>query len=280
METPSRDETPTPTDESRERVKYLLRYVWRGNQREMARAIGVTQGLLSKVVNGHQAPGPKLIDALAGHPEVNADWVRNGAGEPTYAPQDGSLPTAAGVLPGPPLRHPHLLTGARHPVARSLDRDTRYWLSLSPTSPLLREPALRLAAGDLLLVEADPEWTGRPDMTDGRLCGVRFLALPEPTYELGLVSSSQGEAIVKLVGGAFAPPPPALTTRPKPPEDRNLRRKVLDLEGEEAKAIKREQLKSEAKQAAAEGLPIAQADIVAVQVYMVRPDLCPVERRG
>ncbi len=273
MKTPPPDDAAPGANETRERVKYLLAHLWRGRQREMARSVGVTQGLLSKVVNGQQAPGPRLIAALAAHPDVNGEWLRTGAGQPLYLPEEGSLPVATGLLPGPPLRYPQLLSGARHAVARAHDRETRYWLLLGPTSPLVREPALRLASGDLLLLETDAGWTRQPNLTHGRLCGVRFAGRPEPCYEVGVVAWASEGARVRLFGGAFVPPPPAPSKRLKPREGAPLRRKVRLLEDEEAKKKRREEAEATSRQAAAEGLPITQDDIVAVQVYMARPEL-------
>jgi hypothetical protein len=262
------------TEDARDRVKYLLAHLWRGNQREMARAVGVSQGLISKVVNGQQAPGPRLLTALANHPGVDSDWVVSGTGQPIPFPERGSLPIAAGVLPGPPLEYPHLLGGSRHPVADALSRPTRYWLLLAQNSPLVREPSLRLAPGDLLLLDSDPAWTRRPDLTDGRLCGVRLPAHPSPEYHLGRVVLLPRGLVVQLFGGSFVWPRPASPTAGRVP-DRDTprpRRKVRMLEGEKEKKRKREQVEEQARTDARDGLPIDQGDIVAVLVYMVRPD--------
>ena len=63
-----------------ERVKFLLDYRWRGNQREMARDLSVSQGLISKIVNGVQGPGKRFLHALARQTGVNAEWVLGGVG--------------------------------------------------------------------------------------------------------------------------------------------------------------------------------------------------------
>ncbi len=249
-------------DGGRERVVYLLAHLFGGNQRAMARALGVSQALISQVVNGNRAAGPRLMAALARHPGVDPEWLRGGTGQPLVLPERGTLPVAAGLLPGPPLLFPQLLSGSRHPVADALGRPTRYWVALAPDSDLVREPRLRLAPGDLLLLEADPAWTRRPDLTDGRLCGVRLAARPEPVYRLGRVAPADAGAVVSLFGGAFVPP-----YRPTPS------RVIRTPEAIEARKLARERAVAEARRAAAEGLPIDRADIVAVQVYMARPEL-------
>lgn len=273
MPTPESEDAVARTVAARDRVKYLLAHHWRGNQREMARALSVSQGLISKVVNGQQNPGRRLLAALAARPEINAEWVRSGVGQPVPFPEDGSLPVVAGVLPGPPLRFPQLLTGTRHPVARGLDRPTRYWHQIGSRSPLVRDPSQRLVPGDLLLMETAADWVGRSDMTMGRLCGVRFPGYPEPFHELGLVIASPGGLLARLFSGSFVPPLPEPTTRRKRKPDVELRRKVRLLENEEQKAERRKQAEAAARKAAEEGLTIQQDDIVAVQVYMVRPEL-------
>lgn len=261
--------------EIRKRVHFLLTNLWSGNQREMARALSVTQGLLSKVLSGKQGPGPRLLRALAGHPEVNEGWLRTGMGQPIPIPTEGSLPVAVGPLPGPPLRYPHLATGIRHPVAKTHERPTRYWLALSSTSALLREPMFALAPGDLLLFEGDPAWTHRPDMTDGRLCAVQFADEYESTLEIGLVASTPHQVVVRLFGGSFVLPAPPKTRSGAPSKVSStpIRRRIRPLEVEEKKARMREKSIAEAKLAAADGLVIKQTDIVAIQIYMARPQM-------
>jgi hypothetical protein len=248
----------------------------------MARAVGVSQGLISKVVNEHQAPGRRLTEALAAHPGINPEWVATGTGEPTLRPDRGSLPVTEEVLPGPPQEYPHLLTGSRHPVAGALDRPSRYWVRLSPDSPLVLEPTLRLAPDDLLLLETDANWTRRPDLTEGRLCGVRFPVQPVPVYHLGRVLEASGGLTAKLFGGSFvppqAPPPPPATPTPERASTettpgRRVRRRVRRLEDQEQKRRLREEREAQARTKARDGLQISRDDIVAVQVYMARPEL-------
>jgi transcriptional regulator with XRE-family HTH domain len=256
---------------ARERVRYLLLHRWGGNQREMARTAGVSQGLISKVVNGVQFPGRRLLSAIAAVPGVSAEWVTRGSGQPIPFPERGSLPIAVGVLPGAPLEFPHLLSASRHPIAEALNRPTRYWLALTENSPLVREPALRLSPGDLLLLEADKEWTSRRDLSDGRLCGVRCPGHSEPRFEMGIVWWSPRGSLLRLVGGSFTPHPPATSKKSKP-RSFGQRRHIRPLELEEAKAQMRRQIESES-QKAADSLPIDLRDIVAIQVYMTRPEL-------
>ena len=275
------DDSDPHHDSEQGRIKYLLVHLWHGNQRAMARAIGVSQGLISQVINGQQAPGPKLLSALATHPGINAEWLKTGTGQPLPYREKGSLPIALGILPGLPMQFPNLLTGSRHPVAEALDRHSRYWLLLTQNSPLVHEPELRLAQGDLLLLEADKAWTRRLDLTDGRICGVRLQARPEPSYHLGRVDLSSHGLVVRLFGGSSVMSArPSVPSSSKPqtsippsteyPTKPRLRRQVKNLNSEEESAPIRRQFWDQA-QKAAEGVPIAREDIVGVPVYLVRP---------
>jgi hypothetical protein len=285
-----REHVVRPREAIRDRVKFLLDYRWNGNQRQMARDMAVSQGLISKIVNGLQGAGRCFLATLARQPGVNADWLLHGEGQPLSLPPKGTVPVALGVLPGPPPAHPQLLTGQRHPVAEALDRASRYWLELQSGSPLLRDAGLRLLAGDLLLMETDRAWISRVDLIEGRLCGVR-LPLREPNIAyalgklyrdpLGLVFDAALEAVFRL---ATLPVSPSATTPPSPAEMEErkerpqvkVRRKVGRLDQEEKKAEARNRAMHGHQGAAAEpqeDLPPALAlqDIIAVCVYLARP---------
>src|SRR4051812_640798 len=90
----------------RDRVKFLLEYHWLGNQRQMARDLEVSQGLISKIINGLQGAGRRFLGILGSQPGVNADWVLRGEGQPLNLPPKGTLPVALGVLPGSPAEWP------------------------------------------------------------------------------------------------------------------------------------------------------------------------------
>ena len=171
-----------------ERVRTLLEVRWAGNQCEMVCAVRFSQGLISKVVNGQQAPGRRFLAALASQASVNADWLYRGEGTPLALPEKGTLPIAQAILPGDPRDHAQLVTGRRHPVAEAFDRSTRYWLEVQTGSPALRESSYCMMVGDLLLIETDPPYLQRLDLLEGRLLGVRVPRDPHnPTFELAVL---------------------------------------------------------------------------------------------
>jgi hypothetical protein len=162
------------------RIERLLRLLWAGNQRKMADDLSVSQGLISKVVRGERAPGSKLLDAVANHPRVNRLWLHEGQGEPLRAehreaPADEYLvPVARVILPGPVADNMGLLAGPRVPVAAFFHRSTRYLLEIQADDAVVRVSALKIAPGDMLLLETDSAtWQGDIRVLSDRLCAVR-----------------------------------------------------------------------------------------------------------
>lgn len=211
-------------DEIQGKVGFLLEHRWGGNQRRMSKDLGVSQGLVSKIVRGLQAPGKQFLERLARQPGINPNWLLQGTGSPFPLPNDGTLPIAFAVLPGPPLDFPHLLTEQRHPVARPLDRPTRYWMQIQSTTPTLNDSSLCLLAGDLVLMETDSAWTNRLDFVVGRLCGIRFSLATDasPHFLFGKVWSdskgvlaSDSNTILRLDTGS-APEPGKGSPVPSP----------------------------------------------------------------
>jgi hypothetical protein len=184
----------------RDRVVFLLRYRWSNNQTKMAGDLGVTQSLVSKIVNGDQRPGSRFIAALARQPGISAKWLLEGGDPPTHFFATGTLPVSRAILPGPPIDYPELVTGERFPVASAFDRPSRYWLSIQTGSPLLQVDSARLLIGDLLLVETVVEWTRNLELLLGRICCVRqFANRTEPCLVMGIVSrDADGEFLAGL----------------------------------------------------------------------------------
>lgn len=266
------------TEAVRKRIRYLLDHRWGGSQRGMARAIGVSQGLISKVLSATQKPGRRLLGAIERYPGINSDWLRNGIGHPLPTPEQGSLPVALGVLPGPPLEYPHLLTGSRHPVADAMYRLSRYWMSVPSQSPLLSAERFQVRPGDLLLLEAERVWAGRPDLAAGRLCGVRTGSGPAAEYRLARVGQRFDRLVMDLgnLPAASAPAatsPPQVNSAPWQAPPAGPRRRFIRHLYEKAQKRSEPETRPPAQvtQVDTES-PCNVDDIVAVCVYMVRPD--------
>lgn len=281
------DFDPTQREPIRDRVKFLLEYHWDSNQRQMARDLGVTQGLISKIINGHQGAGKRFLTTLGRQPGINAEWVARGQGQPLSLPPQGTLPIASTVLPGSPLDHPHLHSGHRHPVAQALDRPTRYWLEVSSYAALLRDANLRLMMNDLALIETDTAWTSRIDLVAGRLCGVRVSGGSVPIYTFSrLVRDSSGHILAPSFSAEASRFPevssPAASDQSQTPKTAEptirRRRKIRSLDQEAKKAAERAQQDDVTRHQEKDPdnrlsgqISIDLQDIVGVCVYLVRP---------
>lgn len=66
------------------RCKFVLETMWGNHQGRMAVGVGVSQSVISHVVVGRQQPGRHLMQQIAtGTPNLNAEWLFTGTGEPT-----------------------------------------------------------------------------------------------------------------------------------------------------------------------------------------------------
>lgn len=187
---PGRSSTPS------ERVLWLLNALWNGNRSEMARSVGVTHSVLTKIAAGQQNPGRRLLAAVASHPKVNPGWLLSGEGEPILAdsgsaPEEGwPVPIANQVLPGQLSDHRSLLTGESFPVAGAFYRQSRYWLKVMPSEAIAQTNRSGVEPYDLLLMETDRVcWTSE-EMVDQKICVVRVTPSAEP--KLGVVTWDPG----------------------------------------------------------------------------------------
>src|SRR5947209_10271760 len=92
---PAAADAPTPAPDwstPSARVKWLLDSRFRGNRSAFAEAVGVSHTLIGKVAAG-QAPGRKLLTAIAQSLSVNPAWLLTGEGQPYLtAPDLGGRP--------------------------------------------------------------------------------------------------------------------------------------------------------------------------------------------
>jgi transcriptional regulator with XRE-family HTH domain len=266
--------------ELRERVRLLLALIWSDNQREMARSLGLSQTLISLMLSGARRPSRRLLAALASHLKVNAAWLQSGKGRPLRDDQPTGLPVSTTILPGSPDQFSALILDApRHPVASEYYATSRYWLALAEDAPAIREPALCLRDGDLLLVETATATIQRPELDADRLCAVRLGGDGDPEYQLGFVKSVSRQPVVRLLAGEYsrqdAYPPPSggssgRRNRPHGSGPRRSIRRIKTIEEVERDASQARCREDEARQRAREGLPLRWEDVLGVAVYCVR----------
>lgn len=188
-----------PSDSGcRDRIAQLIEVLFQGNQAKAARALGVSQPHISKVLSGARAPTESFLKTLARHEGVNPNWLFHGEGQPLLPSTVGTLPVSTVILPGTPVQHRGLLTGERHPIAATLERGTRYILRLQPESPLVRTQGQLFLAGDALLVETARDHLDRPDVVNNQLCGVRIQRAGEEGFVMARVAAKPGGLMAEL----------------------------------------------------------------------------------
>jgi hypothetical protein len=144
-----------------------------GNRSALARAIGFSHAMISRVVAGTK-PGRRLLAAVANHLHVNPAWLAKGQGQPFPEEAAGGpgIPVTNILLPGPPAAHQAMLTGWLT-VPEVVESSTAFWLVLKSSQPIVRRPSSGFRTGDQLLMETDPfKFPREADMRDD-LCVVR-----------------------------------------------------------------------------------------------------------
>lgn len=109
----------------RERLSQFVAVVHAGSQRQAAISLGVSPGLVSRILSGHCEMRNKLLRAIASIPNINSDWLASGigspiSGKPKILTDIGSIvPVARKLLPGPLLEHEDLLSNEFIAVPRA-----------------------------------------------------------------------------------------------------------------------------------------------------------------
>ena len=183
-----------------ERVVWLLESVWGGNRSAMARDVGCSHSVLSKIAAGYQSPGRRLLTDIAAHPKVNPAWLLGGEGEPMLAlrpdaPADGwPVPISKHLLPSSPDKDRSLLSGEHFPTAGAFYRSTRYWYDVQKNEPIVRDTASKIDAGDLLLMETDPNWRRSCARVEDKTCVLWLNEDHDARLGLGRVIYDPGSA--------------------------------------------------------------------------------------
>lgn len=178
----------------RERIAQLCTSLWGGNASQMAKELQISQPVASRVLRGGQPPSAKLIENLARDPRVNLAWLLRGEGAPgdREAGCGVPVPIAKQLLPGPPADHAHLLSGDFFGLAPNYYRESRYWLEIQPTDPVLTSEIVRLKPRDLLLMDAGREAISAEERFFGDLCGVRVSGDEGASHKLARVTYVPG----------------------------------------------------------------------------------------
>lgn len=151
------------------RIKWLVEAKFDGNRSAMAKAIGYSHSIISRVVAGTK-PGRRLREAVVQQLHVNPEWMERGVGQPFT--EDRGIPVADMPLTGPLAANQAMLTD-RVTVPEVVSSPTAYWLTLKSSQPIVKVPASGFRTGDHLLIETDPaKFPREADLRD-RLCVVQ-----------------------------------------------------------------------------------------------------------
>ena len=186
-----------------DRFRTVLHDFFAGSQSAMARGLGCSQPMVSRVVAGEKEPGPRLLMALANFPGISRRWALTGQGEPlsSLGPEpmagDAMLPIARQLVPGHLEAYREFLTDACLPVLRRDYRRSRYWLILDNDDQAERG----LLRGDAILVESDGSWLGKPKLFKNKWCAIR----PEPEAEPVLQLVSRYEPTLGVIIASTSP---------------------------------------------------------------------------
>jgi len=135
-------ETPDITAPLTRRIVLLWKLIWAANKSQMARDLGISHPVISRIIAGQQEPPGQLLLALANWPKVNLRWLFLGEGEPLRERDLGVgggryCPVAERLLPGDPNNYPRWLTGTSLPVAEAYYSPTAYWFGVRYDSPIV-----------------------------------------------------------------------------------------------------------------------------------------------
>jgi transcriptional regulator with XRE-family HTH domain len=180
------------------RINRLADLLWKGNQSQMGRDLGIDQSSLSKTLAGKQQPSAALVERLANWKGVNPGWLLCGKGEPLlegpYAPGVGLYrPLLDEIPPGPLSDFPELLTGVSYPVAGAHYTNTSFWLRVPVNAPVTYG-SFGVKSRDLMLMETDPLWTRSADRLRGKLVGVVRPSAIRTKPEVVLALLNEGES--------------------------------------------------------------------------------------
>ncbi len=146
----------------------------------MGKDLGVHPSSIGNVIHGRRIPGREILSAIGAHPLINTEWLLYGIGKPIRTDEQETaeigLPIASRPFVGLPSENPNCLEDYLYPVTRRLYRASRYWMKISEHHPFVQDDGLKIASGDMVLFEPNPQdW---PDELTDKPCLITV-----PTHE-------------------------------------------------------------------------------------------------
>jgi transcriptional regulator with XRE-family HTH domain len=186
------------------RLNTLVEKRFEGSQSELARALGLTPGAISRACRAQNAPSFSLLSRLAKLPGVSVQNLLSGVGdEPKHEPSV-SLPLVRRPLTANANLDDQERFRVLPPDWRALATETRYVIELQGA-----RKTMDLVQGDLMLVEtAKGAWLGREELWIGKPV---VIASPHgQTAELATLTTNRSSNVqtrfaAKSLGGAEVP---------------------------------------------------------------------------
>jgi transcriptional regulator with XRE-family HTH domain len=159
------------------RLKELCRKDHGDNLADLARALGLRQPTLWKMVSGNQQPSTALLMALA-RKGVNLHWLLEGRGPQRLEGADALLRGGVAIVPRVPVAPKLLDRGPSGDGGQRLGREagplegifspTQYWIQVTEADPVTRHTDAQLVPGEWLLLECDPKRFPRESHLEGK----------------------------------------------------------------------------------------------------------------
>jgi len=158
---------------SAQMVTELVERISSGNQRAFARAVGCSQPVLSRILNGRQQPGRELLERIAALPGVDRDELLATLKVDTTLDRaaETMVPVANSLLDGNPASRPDQLTARTIILSPDVYRPSLYAVSAKACEPAYSDALERMRADDLIIIESKVEGMRRNlQILNGKLC--------------------------------------------------------------------------------------------------------------
>ena len=148
-----------------------------GGQRAFAKAAGVSQPLISRIVNGLQEPGEDLLIAISKLPGVDQETFWERASLSTSKETEFLVPIAHALLSSSPASSADELTAETVAVSNSVYRHSLYAIRAKHCHPTFLDPSEGLQPEDLVVIDTSVEkFSKNIRRLDGKLCCVKTQA--------------------------------------------------------------------------------------------------------
>jgi len=199
-----------------DRFRTILQGRYDGDQTRMADETGISQPQISLINAGKRSPGAETFARLETIPGINREWLHSGVGEP-FITEPRSVPAGGPSLQvyRDPPDHAGGDAGQRsglHLQVGDLFGPRMYLLEVQADDPVARVPELKVAPGDLLVMETDrAAWERNPRSLVGKLAVIRLRGPDGADHTLARIEASPdtGRLAANIFGTGTVPLTPS-----------------------------------------------------------------------